>query len=204
MALRVRGPYHSQRVNCGIKTGMLSRRTVLQSSMAGAMLAGLAGLAAFANLYPLPDRDEETTGWRRIAWPFPRDAFPGGRAWKRDDTEVFVRPKLGFCGNCDTGVVEDAEVDRVTDIDLLDERFVRLGEGKPIQLTDLVGRARLYRVQKGGRERIAEGIAVAYNCDLVVAIVVSPVADDAILRNAHRFLETNTVQIWINALLERR
>lgn len=183
---------------------MLNRRTILQTSLAGSMVAGLAGLAAFANFYPKPDRDEELTGWRRIAWPFPRDAFPAGRAWRRDDTEVYIRPKLGFCGNCDTGVVEDSEVDRVTDIDLIDENFVPLREGKPIQLTDLTGRARLYRVKKGGRERVAEGIAVAYKCDLVVAIVVGPVADDAILRNAHRFLETNTVQIWINALFEGR
>ena len=183
---------------------MLSRRTILQTSLAGGMVAGLAGLAAFANFYPKPDRDEEVTGWRRIAWPFPRDAFPAGRAWKRDDTEVYIRPKLGFCGNCDTGVVEDSEVDRVSDIDLFDEHFVPLREGRRIQLTDLTGRARLYRVRKGGRERVAEGIAVAYKCDLVVAIVVGPVADDAILRNAHRFLETNTVQVWINALLEGR
>jgi len=183
---------------------MLSRRTILQGSLAGGMVAGLAGLAVFANFYPKPDRDEEITGWRRIAWPFPRDAFPAGRAWKRDDTEVYIRPKLGFCGNCDTGVVEDSEVDRVTDIDLLDEHFVPLREGKRIQITDLEGRARLYRIKKDGRERIAEGIAVSYKCDLVVAIVVSPVADDAILKNAHRFLETNTVQVWINALLEGR
>ncbi len=183
---------------------MLSRRTVLQTSLAGSMIAGLAGLAAFANFYPKPDRDEQITGWRRIAWPFPRDAFPAGRAWKRDDTEVYIRPKLGFCGNCDTGVVEDSEVDRVTDIDLLDEHFVPLREGKRIQLTDLTGRARLYRIKKDGRERVAEGIAVAYKCDLVVAIVVSLAADDATLRNAHRFLETNTVQVWINALLEGR
>lgn len=183
---------------------MLSRRTILQTSLAGGLVAGLAGLAAFANFYPKPDRDEEITGWRRIAWPFPRDAFPSGRAWKRDDTEVYVRPKLGFCGNCDTGVVEDSEVDRVTDVDLLDERFVPLREGKRIHITDLAGRARLYRVRKDGRERIAEGIAVAYKCDLVVALVVGPVADDAILKDAHRFLETNTVQVWINALLEGR
>ena len=183
---------------------MLSRRTILQISLAGSMVAGLAGLAAFANFYPKPDRDEEITGWRRIAWPFPRDAFPAGRAWKRDDTEVYIRPKLGFCGNCDTGVVEDSEVDRVSDIDLFDEHFVPVREGKRIQITDLTGRARLYHIKKGGRERIAEGIAVAYKCDLVVAIVVSPVADDAILRTAHRFLETNTVQVWINALLEGR
>ena len=183
---------------------MLSRRTILQTSLAGSMMAGLAGLAAFANFYPKPDRDEQLTGWRRIAWPFPRDAFPAGRAWKRDDTEVYIRPKLGFCGNCDTGVVEDSEVDRVSDVDLLDEHFVPVREGKRIQLTDLAGRARLYRVRKGGRERIAEGIAVSYKCDLVVAIVVGPVADDAILKSAHRFLETNTVQVWINALLEGR
>ena len=168
------------------------------------MLAGLAGLAAFANFYPPPDPDEQTTGWRRIAWPFPRDAFPAGRAWKRGDTEVFVRPKLGFCGNCDTGVVDDSEVDRVTDIDLLDEGFVPVAEGRRIQLTDLMGRARLYRVRKAGRERMAQGIAVAYDCDLVVALVVSPLADDAVFKSAHRFLETNTVQVWINALLERR
>lgn len=183
---------------------MLSRRTILQTSLAGSMVAGLAGLAAFANFYPKPDRDEEITGWRRIAWPFPRDAFPAGRAWKRDDTEVYIRPKLGFCGNCDTGVVEDSEVDRVTDIDLLDEHFTPLREGKRIQITDLEGRARLYRVKKSGRERIAQGIAVAYKCDLVVAIVVGPVADDATLKTAHRFLETNTVQVWINAVLEGR
>lgn len=183
---------------------MLSRRTILQASLAGCTVVGLAGLAAFANFHPKPDRDEELTGWRRIAWPFPRDAFPTGRAWKRGDAEVYVRPKLGFCGNCETGVVEDSEVDRVTDVDLFDAHFVPLREGSRIHLTDLAGRARLYRIRQDGRERIAQGIAVAYECDLVVAIVVSPVADDAILKNAHRFLETNTVQVWINAFLEGR
>ena len=38
----------------------------------------------------------------------------------------------------------------------------------------------------------------------VVAVVVGPVDDDAIAKNAHRFLETNTVQVWLNALLEGR
>ena len=183
---------------------MLNRRTVLQISLAGGMVAGLAGLAAFANFYPKPDRDEEFTGWRRIAWPFPRDAFPPGRAWKRDDTEVYVRPKLGSCGNRHTGVVEDSEVDRMSDIKLLDEHYTPLQDGNRIRITDLTGRARLYRVEKAGRKYIAEGLAVAYECDLVVAVVVGPVADDTLLKDAHRFLETNTVQVWINALLEGR
>jgi len=181
---------------------ILARRTLIQLSLAGGMIAALGGFAGFAHWYPKPDRDEEATGWRRIAWPFGRDAFPPGRAWKRDETEVFVRPKLGFCGNCETGVVEDSEVDRVSDVDLLDERFQPVREGKRIQITDLFGRARLYRVSKDGRERLVQGIAVSYNCDLIVALVVGNVADDAIARSAHRFLETNTVQVWLNAILE--
>jgi hypothetical protein len=181
---------------------MISRRTLIQVSLTGGMLAALAGFAAFAHWYPVPDREEQLTGWRRIAWPFPRDAFPPGRAWTRDGTEIYVRPKLGFCGNCETGVVEDSEVDRVSDVDLFDERFMPVGTGRRVQITDLFGRARLYRIRKDGRERLAQGIAVSYNCDLIVALVVGKVDDETIAKAAHRFLETNTVQVWLNGLLE--
>ena len=181
---------------------MLSRRTIVQTSLAGGLVAALAGFALVANLYPLLDPDEQATGWKRIAWPFPRDAFPAGRAWRRDDTEVYVRPKIGFCGNCDTGVVEDSEVDGKSDIDLLDEKFTPLREGGRIEITDLRGRARLYTIRKDGRERLAQAIAVSHNCDLVVAVVVGRVDDDAVARAARRFLETNTVQVWLNAALE--
>jgi hypothetical protein len=181
---------------------MLSRRTIVHGSLAGGMIAALAGFAAFAAWFPKPDHDEEATGWRRIGWPFPRDAFPAGRAWRRDGTEVYVRPKIGFCANCDTGVVEDSEVDRVSDVDLLDTHFVPAAAGKPIQITDLVGRARLYRIKKDGRERLAQGIAVSYKCDLIVAVAIGPVDDEAVAKGVRRFLETNTVQVWLNALLE--
>lgn len=181
---------------------MLSRRTVLHLCLAGALVIALGGFALFANLYPKPDADEQATGWRRIAWPFPRDAFPAGRAWRRDDVEVYVRPKLGFCGNCETGVVEDSEVDRVSDVDLFDEHFQPIREGHRIHITDLAGRARVYRIRKDGRERLAQGIAVSYNCDLIVAIVVGNVTDDAVAKAAHRFLETNTVQVWLNAVVD--
>ena len=60
-------------------------------------------------------------GWQEIDWPFPRDAWPAGRAFRcaprcGGALEVYVRPKIGFC-NCTTGVTEDAEVDRVSDLD---------------------------------------------------------------------------------------
>ena len=117
--------------------------------------------------------------------------------------EIYIRPKLGFCGNCDTGVVEDSEVDRVTDIDLLDENFKPLQAGSRIRITDLLGRSRLYRLKmKNGSERLAEAIAVSHNCDLVVAIVIGNVADEATRKTAHQFIESNKVQVKLNQQLE--
>ena len=183
---------------------MLKRRTVFQVSLAGALLAVLAGLAEIGK-QRVALGPTDGAGWRPIAWPFPRDAWPAGRAWGRDTTEVYVRPKLGFCGNCETGVVTDDEVDRVTDIDLLDERFQPVQAGSRIRITDLVGRARLYKYRlKNGAQRYAEGIAVAYKCDLVVAVIIGNVADEQERKSAHRFLESNTVQVWVNQQLEGR
>ena len=180
---------------------MLKRRTLLQASIAGTMVAGLAGVAVVANLVEPEERD----GWQPVAWPFPRDNYPAGRAWRGHDLEVYVRPKLGLCGNCDTGVVADSELDRVSDIDLLDEKFTPLKDGTRVRLTDLFGRARLYRTKtRTGRERLAEGIAVSHECDLIVALVVGKVEDEATRKFAHRFLESNKVQVWLNRQLEER
>lgn len=187
---------------------MLKRRAVVRASIAGSLVAGLAGIAMIAHELVHERGAPEPTdgaGWRPITWPFPRDAWPTGRAWRRDTTEVYVRPKLGFCGNCDTGVVTDEEVDRVTDIDLLDERFAPVQEGSPIRIAHLSGRARHYRYKlKNGALHHAEGIAVSSKCDLIVAVVVGNVVDERERTSAHRFLASNTVQAWLNQQLEGR
>ena len=183
---------------------MLKRRTIVQTSLAAGLMAGLAGLAGYAN-WKLDQGREPPDGWWPIAWPFPRDGWKPGQAWRGHDLEVYIRPKLGFCGNCDTGVVNDEEVDRVTDIDLLDEKFMPLGDGRRVRITDLVGRSRLYRLSlKGGRTQLAEGIAVSYKCDLVVAIVLGRVDDEPTRKFAHSFIESNKVQVGINQQLEGR
>src|SRR5437879_10317553 len=154
---------------------MLSGRSIMPTSLAAGTVAGVAGVALYAT-WRLAQGPEPADGWWPMAWPFPRDGWPPGRAWRGHDLEVYVRPKLGFCGNCDTGVVTDEEVDRVTDIDLLDEKFAPLKEGSRVRITDLVGRARLYRLKmKDGKSRLAEGLAVSYKCDLVVPIVLCKV-----------------------------
>src|SRR3979490_3414910 len=88
-------------------------------------------------------------GWREIAWPFPRDGWPAGRAFRCATElcggyiEVFVRPKAGFC-NCDSGVADDDEVDRVADLDLMSERFAALEPGVATRIAGMPGRLRTY------------------------------------------------------------
>ena len=91
----------------------------------------------------------ESDHWREIAWPFPRDGWPAGRAFRCDaaacgeEVELYVRPKIGFC-NCDTGVADDDEVDRVADLDLMSQRFVPSEAGKVVRIAEMAGRSRAY------------------------------------------------------------
>ena len=125
----------------------MKRRTVVQTSLAAGLVAGMVALRLSEDLPPSLDRDAP---WRPTAWPFPRDAWLPGRAWRRGTLEVYVRPKLGFCGNCETGVTTDDEVDRVIDVDLLHQRFAPAKEG--------VGRHVRVAEHRRHRVEIAEGI----------------------------------------------
>ena len=179
---------------------MLSRRTLLYACFAASFVIATAAFSAYVR-WDVAHRPQEYDGWRRIAWPFPRDGWNEGQAWRGHGLELYVRPKLGLCGNCDTGVIEDAELDRVTDIGLVDPLFEPLGPGQRIQITDLFGRSRLYKLRSWEPAQLAQAIAVSYRCDLIVAVVVGNVADQKLRRTARRFLEADPVQDWVNPQL---
>src|SRR3954452_9768611 len=108
-------------------------------------LGALSGVAAYERAAPRAD-------WREIAWPFPRDGWPAGRAFRCEPAlcgeaiELYVRPKAGFC-NCDSGVADDDEVDRVADVDLSSQRFAASEPGRAVQLANMAGRIRSYSLQ---------------------------------------------------------
>ena len=105
------------------------RRGSIAFAAAMCLLTGVAGQQ--------PARSD-VEGWREIAWPFPRDGWPAGRAFRcameacGGEVEIYLRPKIGFC-NCDSGVADDDEVDRVADLDLMSERFAPLEPGQVIE-----------------------------------------------------------------------
>jgi hypothetical protein len=152
----------------------------------------------------------EFEGWREIAWPFPRDGWPAGRAFRcaaeacGEETEVYVRPKIGFC-NCDSGVADDDEVDRVADLDLISERFVPLERGQAIRIAEMQGRSRAYDLRMAdGSARSAIGIAVSRRCDLLVAVAQGAGAASGVQRAALDLLASNDVTRWMAAAMDGR
>ena len=149
-------------------------------------------------------------GWREIAWPYPRDGWPAGRAFRcdselcGDETEVYVRPKIGFC-NCDSGVADDDEVDRVADLDLISENFVPLEPGKPIQIAGMRGRSRTYDLSMtNGSQHAAVGIAVSHRCDLLVAVAQGKADAPEVQRAALDFLGSRDMTHWMIAAMGGR
>jgi hypothetical protein len=145
----------------------------------------------------------DTDGWREIAWPFPRDGWPAGRAFRcenescGEEVELYVRPKIGFC-NCDTGVADDDEVDRVADLDLISERFVPLEPGSVIRIAAMAGRSRAYTLtMSDGSPHSAIGIAVSHRCDLLVAVAQGKGEARGVRRAALEFLGTNEMKGWM-------
>jgi hypothetical protein len=177
--------------------------TTTRQLLMGATVTGvvLSGFAAYVGASVRAER------WQEIAWPFPRDGWPPGRAYSCSarfcggEMELYVRPKIGFC-NCDSGVADDEEVDRVADLDLISERFRPLEPGRVVRIADMPGRMRSYDLQMPDRsQRQAVGMAVSRRCDLMVAVVQGKAAADALQRMALDFLSSSSTMRWMKSAM---
>ncbi|MGI4802338.1 MAG: hypothetical protein ACRYG8_51560 [Janthinobacterium lividum] len=165
-----------------------------------------AALTAWVGSRPNPP------DWRPIGWPFPRDAWPPGLAFAcapatcGTDVRLYVRPKRGFCANCETGVTSDAEVDGVADLDMIAVDFTPLTPGQPFAAGDMAGRQRAYTLLlPHGRRAPALGMAMTRRkqCDLVVAVAEGAVTDQA-KRAIDSLLTSDRVAPWIARELDGR
>jgi hypothetical protein len=169
--------------------------------MAMIALGALSGVRTHAT--------ERAGHWQEMSWPFPRDGWPAGRAFRCtaggcDGAELYVRAKRGFC-NCDTGVADDDEVDRVTDIDLISPRFTPVAAGEAVSIAAMRGRIRHYDIDMpDGARHAAAGLALSRRCDLLVAVAQGAGEANAVQRAALVFLETQEMKEWIAAALDGR
>jgi hypothetical protein len=171
-------------------------------------LGALSGAAAYQHAGPR--HHEQKSEWREIAWPFPRDGWPAGKAFRcgaaacGGEVELYVRPKMGFC-NCDRGVADDDEVDRVADLDLLSEHFAPLAPGDIVRTADMQGRIRAYDLNMpDGLRHTAVGVAVSRRCDLLVAVARGKGDAAGMRRAALDFLATSKMTGWMTAAMDGR
>jgi hypothetical protein len=179
----------------------MRKRLLIAFAVATGALSGAAGYQHARS---------DTTGWQEIAWPFPRDGWPAGRAFRcgaascGDGVELYVRPKIGFC-NCDSGVADDDEVDRVADLDLISERFVPRAAGQVTRIAGMSGRLRAYDLKMSDASRhTAVGIAVSHRCNLLVAAAQGSGDAAQLQRVAVEFLESGEVTQWMTAAMGGR
>jgi hypothetical protein len=146
--------------------------------------------------------------WSEAAWPFPMDQWGKGKAFtcKASDcgvaVTVFIRAKIGFC-NCSTGVADDDELDRISDYDLFDNKLAAQGEGGPIAVAWMKGRARAFGFT-GALHGAKSALSVGFNdrCDAIIATaVVDAGSPKAVEQAVLGFLNGPTVLRWAEVTL---
>jgi hypothetical protein len=179
-----------------------------------ALAAGLAGATAVALIAPRPagmpagDTSDVRPLWAEVTWPFPMDQWGTGRAFacKAADcgaeVKLYLRAKLGSC-NCTTGVADDADLDRMSDFDLVGGEVAPLGAGRPITIAWMKGRSRAYTL--AARNSAGKSaISVVFNdrCDMIVATVVLPHDRPATIEpGVMEFLNSRPVVHWAEVAL---
>jgi hypothetical protein len=121
---------------------------------------------------------DDGSGWSEIQWPFPIDLWSSGKAFKcrsihcGGEITLYLRAKIGFC-NCVTGVADDAELERLSDVNLLGGKHFAIGPGRPITVSSMKGRSRAYTID-GTSPSGKSALVIAFNdrCDAIVTTVI--------------------------------
>jgi hypothetical protein len=175
------------------------------ATIAAFMLVG--GIGGYFAAAKLPDvaRGTSSPVWTETAWPFPIDQWGEGWAFECKaadcgiDVNLYLRPKIGFC-NCQTGVADDPELDRVSDLDLIGSERSALGPGRPITVQWMKGRSRGYKVGDPAAKSVLE-LAFNNRCDVIVATVLAgdkPLAQE---RAVLEFLNGAMMKEWAEGVL---
>lgn len=175
----------------------------------GIVLAlGLATAVATPSSAPVPtELPFATPVWSEAAWPFLLDQWGTGRAFRctaadcGTEVSVYLRPKIGFC-DCGRGVYDDAELDRIADVDLFSPKWAPTDTGRAIEVGGLKGRARTYYVDAMVAQRHVLAVGLNSECDAFVATVAAgaPLTVD-LQAHAVDFLNRDLVRRWAKAQL---
>jgi hypothetical protein len=175
-----------------------------------ALLVGSAGFGIIAGALllgpgvPTHATSEIRPTWTEFKWPFLLDQWGIGRAFVCKPTDcgsevkVYIRPKIGSC-NCTTNALDDDELDRVGDKELVALTAVAPAPGRPVDIAWMKGRSRRFVTPDSTRMEVVS-IAFHDNCDLIVAVAAVIPAKDAAEPAVIDFLNSERVLRWVKWL----
>ena len=186
--------------------------TLVLAGGIGLGFALIAGLAAFFAAEPRNSAGDPSSGagtiWVEEKWPLPPDLWSVGRAFTcrpadcGSDVKLYLRAKIGFC-NCATGVADDAELERIADIELIDGKAAADGPGRPITVAWMKGRSRSYAIADSSPPA-RSALLIGFNdrCDALVAtVIVGQGRPEAVEPAVLRFLNGDIVLKWAQVTL---
>jgi hypothetical protein len=190
--------------------GAMNKLVALAIFAALACAVATAGFLAVRLLQPAGNEVATPAGpvWNEAKWPFLVDQWGTGRAFNckpadcGTEVKLYLRAKLGSC-NCTAGIADDADLDNMSDFDLVGGDVSPLGAGRPITIAWMRGRSRAYMIAP--RNRLGKSvISVAFNdrCDMIVAtVVLSHDRPATIEPGVMKFLNSRTVLDWAEVAL---
>jgi hypothetical protein len=188
---------------------MESKKAFVVAAVALVLCGGMGAVVLSASwLADEPSAASRRPVWTEVQWPFPIDQFGRGKAFHCRAADcgtpltLYIRAKIGFC-NCTTGVADDAELERISDLELLGGKFSALGDGHPISVAQMKGRSRSYALDPGSRLE-SSALAIAFNdrCDAIVAtVVLKHDRSDISEPNVIAFLNGPTIMRWVEVTL---
>ncbi len=185
-------------------------RRTLAYATAGAGMALMVGSVTVFGVRAPPHPDSKPAvaeaKWTEAIWPFRLDRWGVGKAFVCAPADcgakidIYIRPKIGF-GNCDTGVSDETELERVADTDLISSKARPVAPAHPIKVGWMNGLSHFYAAPDAGAGAGggANLLSLAFNneCDVVVAIATTGVADPAAAEPAVlAFLNGDRVMRW--------
>jgi hypothetical protein len=190
---------------------LMTRRSTIAAA-AALLIGGAVGLYVLASGRVADDSPPPAAAARsafaEVPWPFPLDQWGRGKAFECGANDcgtkvtLYVRAKIGFC-NCETGVADDEELERISDFLLVGDKVAAAGEGRPIAVGWMKGRSRSYRLVADRRPGPAAlSIGINDKCDAIVATaVVQHERPAEVEARVLEFLNTPTVLRWAEVTL---
>ena len=189
------------------------KRIAVIAGIVGFGLGALAGASAFFARPMLSHQGAAVAApshpkFSEMQWPHPTDEWGKGKAFRCEasdcgvEVNVYIRAKIGFC-NCQTGVSDDNELDRLSDFTLMGENLSVLGPGRPINVAWMKGRSRAFAIADRYRAPNS-ALSVAFNdrCDAVVATaVVAHDHPETIEPSVIDFLNSKVIVHWAEVTL---